>query len=99
MYNPMLPEVVADLQKKGLAVKSEGADVVFLKDWEGKDGKPMAVIIRKSDGGYLYTTTDIACAKYRVEHFGAKRVLYFVDSPAPAPASGLGDSEDGRLYS
>ena len=80
MYNPMLPEVVADLQKKGLAVKSEGADVVFLKDWEGKDGKPMAVIIRKSDGGYLYTTTDIACAKYRVEHFGAKRVLYFVDS-------------------
>ena len=80
MYNPMLPEVVADLQKKGLAVKSEGADVVFLKDWEGKDGKPMAVIIRKSDGGYLYTTTDIACAKYRVEHFGAQRVLYFVDS-------------------
>ena len=80
MYNPMLPEVVADLQKKGLAVKSEGADVVFLKDWEGKDGKPMAVIIRKSDGGYLYTTTDIACAKYRVEHFGAKRVLYLVDS-------------------
>ena len=40
----------------------------------------MGVIIRKKDGGYLYTTTDIACAKYRVETLGADRVLYFIDS-------------------
>ncbi len=40
----------------------------------------MGVIIQKRDGGFLYTTTDIACAKYRYEQFNANRVLYFIDS-------------------
>ncbi|EPJ0505180.1 arginine--tRNA ligase [Klebsiella variicola] len=80
LYNPMLPGVVADLKAKGLAVESEGATVVFLDEYKNKEGEPMGVIIQKKDGGYLYTTTDIACAKYRYETLHADRVLYYIDS-------------------
>ncbi|WP_371343810.1 arginine--tRNA ligase [Klebsiella quasipneumoniae] len=80
LYNPMLPGIVADLKAKGLAVESEGATVVFLDDYKNKEGEPMGVIIQKKDGGYLYTTTDIACAKYRYETLHADRVLYYIDS-------------------
>nr|WP_105570409.1 arginine--tRNA ligase [Cronobacter sakazakii] len=80
LYNPMLPGIVADLKAKGLAVESEGATVVFLEEFKNKEGEPMGVIIQKKDGGYLYTTTDIACAKYRYETLHADRVLYYIDS-------------------
>lgn len=80
LYNPMLPAIVADLKAKGLAVESEGATVVFLDEYTNKEGEPMGVIIQKKDGGYLYTTTDIACAKYRHETLHADRVLYYIDS-------------------
>ena len=80
LYNPMLPGIVADLNAKGLAVESEGATVVFLDEYKNKEGEPMGVIIQKKDGGYLYTTTDIACAKYRYETLHADRVLYYIDS-------------------
>ncbi len=80
LYNAMLPAIVADLKAKGLAVESEGATVVFLDEYKNKDGDPMGVIVQKKDGGYLYTTTDIACAKYRFETLHADRVLYYIDS-------------------
>ncbi|WFW84445.1 arginine--tRNA ligase [Citrobacter braakii] len=80
LYNPMLPGIVDDLKAKGLAVESEGATVVFLDEYKNKEGEPMGVIIQKKDGGYLYTTTDIACAKYRYETLHADRVLYYIDS-------------------
>ncbi|EJX3149150.1 arginine--tRNA ligase [Salmonella enterica] len=80
LYNPMLPGIVADLKAKGLAVESEGATVVFLDEFKNKEGDPMGVIIQKKDSGYLYTTTDIACAKYRYETLHADRVLYYIDS-------------------
>jgi len=80
LYNDMLPGIVADLKAKGLAVESEGATVVFLDEYKNKEGEPMGVIIQKKDGGYLYTTTDIACAKYRYETLHADRVLYYIDS-------------------
>ncbi|MBE4700612.1 arginine--tRNA ligase [Citrobacter freundii] len=80
LYNPMLPGIVTDLKAKGLAVESEGATVVFLDEYKNKEGEPMGVIIQKKDGGYLYTTTDIACAKYRYETLHADRVLYYIDS-------------------
>ncbi len=80
LYNPMLAGIVADLKAKGLAVESEGATVVFLDEYKNKEGEPMGVIIQKKDGGYLYTTTDIACAKYRYETLHADRVLYYIDS-------------------
>ena len=80
LYNPMLAGIVADLKAKGLAVESEGATVVFLDEYKNKEGEPMGVIVQKKDGGFLYTTTDIACAKYRYETLHADRVLYYIDS-------------------
>ncbi|MDN3698735.1 MULTISPECIES: arginine--tRNA ligase [Vibrio] len=79
-YNHMLAPIVNDLVEKGLAVDSDGANVVYLDKYKNKDGEAMGVIIQKRDGGFLYTTTDIACAKYRYETLGADRVLYFIDS-------------------
>lgn len=79
-YNAMLPTIVEDLLNRHIATKSEGAVVIFLDEFKNKEGEPMGVIIRKSDGGYLYTTTDIACAKYRYETLHADRILYYIDS-------------------
>ncbi|MDO5054855.1 MAG: arginine--tRNA ligase [Pasteurella oralis] len=80
LYNPMLPSIVADLQKQGLAVEDEGALVVYLDEFKNKDGEPMGVIVQKKDGGFLYTTTDIAAAKYRYEILKADRALVFSDT-------------------
>ncbi len=80
LYNDMLPEVVDDLMKRGIAVEDQGAVVVYLPQFKNKEGKPLGNIIRKNDGGYLYTTTDIACAKYRAQTLKADRILYFTDS-------------------
>lgn len=80
LYNDMLADIVNDLLSRGIAVEDDGAIVVFLSEFKNKDGQPMGVIIRKKDGGYLYTTTDIACAKYRYETLKADRVMYFIDS-------------------
>lgn len=79
-YNHMLPNVVADLKRKKIAIEHNGATVVFLDEYHNKNGKPMGVIIKKKDGGYLYSTIDIACVKYRCEALNANRILYFVDS-------------------
>ncbi|VEG13788.1 arginine--tRNA ligase [Moraxella cuniculi] len=80
LYNPLLPEVVQTLKDKGLAVEDDGAVVVFLDEFKNKDGDPMGVIVQKKDGGYLYTTTDIAAAKYRYETLKADRVVLFTDA-------------------
>ncbi|MCS6976683.1 MAG: arginine--tRNA ligase [Gemmatales bacterium] len=72
-YNPMLPGVVDSLLAKGIAQISEGAVVIFIEE-----GQPPA-IIRKRDGAFTYTTTDLATIQYRVEHFHANRMLYVVD--------------------
>ncbi|SES79938.1 arginine--tRNA ligase [Thorsellia anophelis] len=80
LYNSMLPNIVADLKAKGIAVENEGATVVFLSEYKNKNGDPMGVVVQKNDGGFLYTTTDIASVKYRVETLKANRVLYYVDS-------------------
>ncbi len=80
LYNPMLPGIVADLKAQGLAVEDDGAWVVYLDEFKNKDGDPMGVIIQKKDGGYLYTTTDIAAAKYRYETLHADRAMVFSDT-------------------
>lgn len=79
-YNDKLPIVVAELKRQSLAVTDQGAQVVFLDEFADKQGKPSAVIIQKTDGGYLYATTDLAALKYRNDQFHADRVLYFVDA-------------------
>lgn len=80
LYNPMLPGIVADLKAQGLAVEDDGALVVYLDEFQNKEGNPMGVIVQKKDGGFLYTTTDIAAAKYRFETLNADRALVFSDS-------------------
>ena len=73
-YNDDLAEIVADLETKGLLTESRGAKVVFV------DGDENPLIIQKSDGGYLYATTDLAAIRFRVGVLGAKRVSYVVDA-------------------
>lgn len=80
LYNPMLPSIVENLKKQGLAVENDGALVVYLDEFKNKDGDPMGVIVQKKDGGFLYTTTDIAAAKYRYKTLKADRTLVFSDT-------------------
>jgi arginyl-tRNA synthetase len=79
-YNAQLPGIVADLQAKGLAVESNGAQVVFLDEFKGKDGDAAAYIVQKQDGGYLYATTDLAAVQHRATKLRANRALYVVDA-------------------
>ncbi len=77
-YEPMLPEVVAELRAKGLAVEDQGATVVFVPGFTNKQGDPLPLIVQKRDGGYNYATTDLAALRYRVAEQGADRILYVV---------------------
>lgn len=79
-YNAMLPEVVEDLLKRGLAEISEGAVCVFLPQFKDAEGKPSPMIIRKRDGGYLYATTDLAAVRYRVGQLKAQRLIHVTDA-------------------
>ncbi|WHL25232.1 MAG: arginine--tRNA ligase [Candidatus Blochmannia vicinus] len=79
-YNNMLPDIVSDLKNKGLAITSNGAIVVPLKNYNNKNDTPFGVIIQKKDGAYLYSTTDIACIKYRCKILHADRIIYYIDS-------------------
>jgi arginyl-tRNA synthetase len=79
-YNPDLPNVVAELKNKGLAAESEGAMCVFPPGFKDKEGKPLPVIVQKSDGAFLYATTDLAAIRYRVGELKADRIIYVTDS-------------------
>jgi arginyl-tRNA synthetase len=79
-YNDLLPGVVDDLLAKGLAVESDGALVVFPPGFTGRDNAPLPVIIRKRDGGYNYSTTDLATIRYRVDKINCDRAIYVVGS-------------------
>lgn len=79
-YNDDLDSIVSTLKDRGLLEESEGALVVFLPEFQGKDGDPLPVIIKKSDGGFLYATTDLAAVKYRSFVLKADRSLYVVDA-------------------
>ena len=78
-YNNDLAQVVTDLDKAGLLSLSDGAKCVFLKEFTGKEGKPLPMLVQKSDGGYLYHTTDLAALRYRHKVLNADRILYFTD--------------------
>jgi arginyl-tRNA synthetase len=79
-YNDMLPGVAEDLIAKGLATISEGALCAFPAHFTGRDGTPLPVIIRKSDGGYNYSTTDLATIRYRVDKVNCDSAVYVVGS-------------------
>lgn len=79
-YNNDLVPVVKELQEQGLAVESDGAQVVFLQELADKEGNPSPVIIQKQGGGFLYATTDLAALRYRVGKLKANRIMYFIDA-------------------
>jgi arginyl-tRNA synthetase len=79
-YNPMLESVCADLEASGVARMDEGALCAFPPGFTGRDDRPLPLILRKSDGGYGYGTTDMAAIRYRVTELGADRITYVVGS-------------------
>ena len=79
-YNPLLPAVLEDLDKLGLLVENAGAMCVFLDGFTNKEGQPFPLIVKKSDGGYNYATTDLAALRYRIEQDGAERIIYVTDA-------------------
>lgn len=79
-YNPLLPAVVADLDRLGLLVEDAGAKCVFLEGFTNREGEPLPLIVQKSDGGYNYATTDLAAVRYRIEQDRANRLIYVTDA-------------------
>jgi arginyl-tRNA synthetase len=85
-YNPWLKEIVDTLRAQGMITESQGAQCVFLKGPDGKplfvnkEGEPLPLIVQKSDEGYLYSTTDLAAIRFRVNELKASRILYTVDA-------------------
>jgi|TARA_B110000211_G_scaffold234727_1_gene305899 arginyl-tRNA synthetase len=81
-YHNLLPVVIDRLNKSKLLVESEGADVVYPdKKWMNREGKIMPMIIRKGDGGYNYSATDLACIIDRSERLQCTDFLYVVGTP------------------
>ncbi|MGH3196385.1 MAG: arginine--tRNA ligase [Streptosporangiaceae bacterium] len=79
-YNDMLAGTVSLLEETGIATESEGALCAFPAGFTGREGRPLPLIIRKSDGGYNYATTDLAAVRYRVDKLSCDRSVYVVGS-------------------
>ncbi|MDZ5447879.1 arginine--tRNA ligase [Micromonospora sp. 4G57] len=80
-YNDLLGPVVAELDRLGLLRESDGAACVFPPGSVGRDGEPLPLIVRKSDGGYGYPATDLAAIRHRTGELSATRLLYVVGLP------------------
>jgi len=80
-YNAALPEIAAELERKGLASVNDGALCAFPPGFTNRDGEPLPLIVRKQDGGYGYAATDLAALRYRTQTLGGTRLLYVVGSP------------------
>ncbi|MEL7334397.1 MAG: arginine--tRNA ligase, partial [Cyanobacteria bacterium J06560_2] len=78
-YNPFLPAVIEDLRALGLLVEDNGAQCVFLEGFTNKDGDPLPMIVQKSNGGYNYSTTDLAAIRYRINEDKVDRIVYTTD--------------------
>ncbi len=79
-YKNDFAQIIEQLASKNLLTKSDGAQCVFIKEFQGKEDKPLPFIVQKSDGAYLYSTFDLAALKYRVNSLNADRILYVHDS-------------------
>ena len=79
-YNDDLPNVIKDLEKSGLLTLSDGAKCVFLDQFKTKTGEILPMLVQKSDGGYLYHTTDLATLRFRQSTHQPDRILYFTDA-------------------
>jgi arginyl-tRNA synthetase len=81
MYNPLLADTMAELDRLGLLVESDGALCVFPPGFTTREGNPLPLIVRKSDGGFGYDATDLAAIRYRLRDLGADHILYVVGAP------------------
>ncbi len=79
-YNDRLADLTQELEHDALARVDQGALVVELEGFIDRDDNPLPLLVRKSDGGYLYATTDLAAAKFRIEVLGADRIVYVTDA-------------------
>ena len=79
-YNDLLADTVGELEERGIATQSEGALCAFPAGFTGREGRPLPLIIRKSDGGCNYASTDLAAVRYRVDKLSADRSIYVVGS-------------------
>jgi len=79
-YADKLAGVVEDLRNMGLARQSDGAICVFPDGFKTKEGSPLPLIIRKSDGAFLYATTDLAAIRYRMNELKADKIIYITDA-------------------
>lgn len=80
MYNYDLPLVVDDLLKKGIAEEKDGTVLVYFEDERTQDDKePLGYIIRKNDGSYLYSTTDLSTIRHAVGELKGNKLWYVVD--------------------
>ncbi|SEF92904.1 arginyl-tRNA synthetase [Thermomonospora echinospora] len=80
-YNDQLESVVDELADLGLLRDSEGAKCVFPAGYTGREGDPLPLIVRKSDGGFGYAATDLATIRHRLRKLHATRLLYVVGLP------------------
>ncbi|CAM5488057.1 MULTISPECIES: arginine--tRNA ligase [Streptomyces] len=78
-YNDGMPETARLLEEMGVAVRSEGALVVFFDDIRGKDDQPVPLIVQKADGGFGYAASDLTAIRNRVQDLHATTLLYVVD--------------------
>jgi arginyl-tRNA synthetase len=79
-YNHMMAETARMLEESGVAVRSEGALVVFFDNIRGKDDKPVPLIVQKADGGFGYAASDLSAIRDRVFTLKADTLLYVVDA-------------------
>ena len=80
-YNPFLADTVAELERDGLVRLSDGALCAFPAGFAGREGEPAPIIVRKSDGGYTYGTTDLAATRYWTRDRDAADLVYVIGAP------------------
>ena len=80
-YDRRLAPLAGELEGSGKATISDGALCLFPAGFQNKEGQPLPMIVRKSDGGFGYAATDLAAIRYRLGDLGANRVLYVVGAP------------------
>lgn len=79
-YNPYLQKLIADLEEKDLIEVSDGAKCMFLPGFTNREGEPLPFMLQKSDGGFNYSTTDLAALRHRIEDEKANRIIYVTDN-------------------
>ncbi|WP_428386517.1 arginine--tRNA ligase [Mucisphaera sp.] len=79
-YNDQLAHTLERFDQAGHLAESQGATVIYPEGFTDRDDNPLPMIVRKSDGGYLYATTDLAAALYRIEQLGITQAIYVTDS-------------------